>query len=148
MSPTDTFTPEFNDSHNISSGLLTLSQAAKRLPRVHGRRLHVSTLWRWCRKGHRGIFLQYVRLGRAIMVSEAMLNRFFIALAEADNVEQHPQGISTQKKNRRTTSIARRRSLDEANATLVRAGIIRPTTTCSLKTESQLDQTLMTGRAK
>jgi len=140
MNTADTVLHENCCSNETPCGFLTLSQAAKRLPHVHGRRLHVSTLWRWCRKGHRGVYLQYVRLGRTIMVSEAMLNRFFVALAEADRVEPHPRVIGTKKKNRRPNTAARQRSLDEANAILVRAGIIRPAAGCSVKAESQLTQ--------
>ena len=140
MNTADTVLHENCCSNEISCGFLTLSQAAKRLPHGHGRRLHVSTLWRWCRKGHHGVYLQYVRVGRAIMVSEVMLNRFFVALAEADRVEPHPQVIGTKKKNHRTNSAARQRSLDEANAILVRAGIIQPTAAGSVKAESQLEQ--------
>jgi hypothetical protein len=86
------------------------------------------------------VYLQYVRVGRAIMVSEVALNQFFVALAQADKAEQHPVGISPKRKSRRINSAARQRSIDEANAILIRAGIIRPMAACSVETESQLEQ--------
>jgi len=42
----------------------TLTGATKVMPRVNGKRPAVSTLWRWCRKGLRGRYLDYVRVGR------------------------------------------------------------------------------------
>ena len=43
--------------------LITLTAAAKVLPKVDGRKVAVCTLWRWCRRGMRGLFLAYVRVG-------------------------------------------------------------------------------------
>jgi len=31
---------------------------------VDGETVSICTLWRWCRKGSRGVFLEYVRVGR------------------------------------------------------------------------------------
>ncbi len=45
--------------------LITLTEATKALPTVNGKRPAICTLWRWCRKGLRGVFLaEYVRVGR------------------------------------------------------------------------------------
>jgi hypothetical protein len=44
--------------------LITLTEATKVLPTVNGKRPAICTLWRWCRKGLRGVFLEYVRVGR------------------------------------------------------------------------------------
>ena len=44
--------------------LITLTEAAKHLPKVDGKKVSICTLWRWCRKGMRGVFLEYVRVGR------------------------------------------------------------------------------------
>lgn len=67
--------------------LITLSEAAARLPRRGGRKVHTSTLWRWARKGLRGVHLQYVRLGGRIYTSDEALNRFANALAALDQAE-------------------------------------------------------------
>lgn len=60
--------------------LLTLTEATKVLPRLNGRRPAISTLWRWCRKGLRGVRLEYIRIGRNIATSREALSRFFNAL--------------------------------------------------------------------
>ncbi|MHB9070210.1 MAG: DUF1580 domain-containing protein [Sedimentisphaerales bacterium] len=63
---------------------LTLSQAAEIIPRANGRRFTSSTVWRWCRKGIRGVYLEHVCIGRAILTSEAALYKFFEELAKAE----------------------------------------------------------------
>lgn len=68
--------------------ILSLTEAAKSLPRLNGRRPAISTLWRWARKGVRGVRLDYIRVGRGIATSAEALQRFFNALAEADAREQ------------------------------------------------------------
>jgi len=64
--------------------LITLTEAAKCLPKVNGKKPAVCTLWRWCRKGLRGIFLEYVRVGRKICTTREALLRFFTDLAKLD----------------------------------------------------------------
>lgn len=59
---------------------MSLAEAAKSLPRVNGRRPSLSTLWRWCRKGLKGVRLDYLRVGRKIVTSREAMNRFFAAL--------------------------------------------------------------------
>jgi len=66
---------------------LSLTDATKELPSLGGRRLDVSTLWRWCRRGVRGERLEYARLGYRIVTSREALARFAQRLAEADDAE-------------------------------------------------------------
>ena len=106
----------------MTSDLLTLSQAAKQLPRVNGKRIHVSTLWRWCRKGLKGIRLEYSRVGRTIMVSDAALNRFFMSLAQADAEQADSNNYKPRPKRRRPGN--RQESIDQANDVLRNAGIL------------------------
>lgn len=40
-----------------TESLLSLTEATKALPRVNGKRPSISTLWRWCRRGLRGVRL-------------------------------------------------------------------------------------------
>jgi hypothetical protein len=61
--------------------LLHLSQAARLLPH----RPHASTLWRWCRKGYRGVRLEYSRMGKRIYVTAESLERFGEAVARAES---------------------------------------------------------------
>jgi hypothetical protein len=107
--------------------LITLVEATKMLPRVGGKRINVSTLWRWCKKGLRGCNLEYVRVGQKIATSSEALNRFFILLADADKAKQISGDVHWPQKHRRPTDKARQRSIEEANNVLVRAGIKEPT---------------------
>jgi hypothetical protein len=108
--------------------LITLTQAAKCLPRIDGRKVSVCTLWRWCRKGLRGVFLRYVRVGRRVCTTQTALLQFFTALAELDQPSQRQAATSTRSqprifKRRPISSSQRQRALAEADAVLERAGI-------------------------
>lgn len=64
---------------------LTLSQLARRCPG----RPHVTTLWRWARRGVKArngqrVRLRHVRVGETIYAHRDWLNDFFAALAEHD----------------------------------------------------------------
>jgi hypothetical protein len=67
-----------------SECIVTLAEAAKILPPLYGKRPAISTIWRWCRKGIRGVHLEYIRVGRNIATSREALGRFVNRLAEAD----------------------------------------------------------------
>lgn len=62
--------------------LISLADAAKELPAFNGKRVHTSTLWRWCIEGVRGIRLEHVRVGGRICTSVEALSRFTNRLAE------------------------------------------------------------------
>lgn len=102
--------------------VLSLTDASKALPKIDGKRLHISTLWRWCRKGIRGVQLDYIRLGHRVCTSAEALTRFTQQLAEVDhkpNPSQPP--IPQQPKSR--TDHQRKRDIDRAEAELAEAGI-------------------------
>jgi hypothetical protein len=62
--------------------LLSLSQAARRLPRLRaGRPVSPSTIWRWAAHGIRGIKLETIPVGGRTCTSAQALRRFFKALA-------------------------------------------------------------------
>lgn len=104
--------------------LMTLTQAARCLPKVDGRKVSVCTIWRWCRKGLRGVFLQYVRVGRRVCTTNAALLQFFTAVAELDRQCQPDTPPEPRVLHRRPiTSRRRQRTLAEADAILERAGI-------------------------
>lgn len=103
--------------------LLTLAAAARRLPRIDGRKIAIPTIWRWCRKGLRGVHLKYVRVGRKICTTHEALLRFFSALSALDK-QTPPLGRPSFLAKRRTiTSKQRLRALAEADAVLKRARI-------------------------
>lgn len=64
--------------------ILTLGQACRLLPANDGKRVHLSTLWRWCRIGVNGVRLEYLRVGRRIVTSKQALERFMTRLAALD----------------------------------------------------------------
>ena len=104
--------------------LITLTQAARRLPKIDGKKVAVSTLWRWCRKGLRGEHLEYIRVGRKVCTNPEALERFFAKLVELD--ERVPPDTRSLPPDRRRTPITskqRQKALAEADAVLRRAGI-------------------------
>jgi hypothetical protein len=103
--------------------VISLAEAARTLPRVHGKRPAISTLWRWCRKGLNGVQLEYVRVGRNIGTTIEALNRFFSALADADVPPTSPPELLKSNLRATTTSRTRERSLAEADRILAEAGI-------------------------
>ena len=104
--------------------VMSLAEAAKSLPRVNGRRPSLSTLWRWCRKGLKGVRLDYLRVGRKIVTSREAMNRFFAALAQADPhlPDAPPLELTSLQKPRRSDS-AHQRAIQRAERRLAEAGI-------------------------
>ena len=109
---------------NIAS-LVTLSQAAKLLPKVGDNHLHTSTLWRWCKKGLRGVYLEYGWMGRFIVTTPEALGRFFVALARQD-AKRTVLPARPRRRMRPRTRDQRQRQIDQANAILIKARILTP----------------------
>ncbi len=103
--------------------LLSLSEACAALPRIDGKRPHTSTIWRWCKKGVRGVHLEHVRLGHRICTSREALSRFANALAEADTASSGPSNTEPPMLCTRTPRKDRARAIAEAEASLEEAGI-------------------------
>lgn len=103
--------------------LLSLSEACAALPRIDGKRPHISTIWRWCRKGVHGIRLEYVRLGHRICTSREALNRFANALARADTTVSGSSDSESPTFSSPTPQKHRARAIAEAEASLEEAGI-------------------------
>ena len=104
--------------------IFSLSEAAGKLPRINGRRPHVSTLWRWCRKGCRGTRLEYVRVGSKIATSMEAVHRFFLAQAAADSaLESTPPPTPIQSTPKPRSETARARAIEEARRKLEAAGV-------------------------
>lgn len=110
-----------------TSELMTLAEAARSLPRLRGTRVHTSTIFRWCKRGVRGVYLKYGKIGRTIVVSPSNLQTFFMALAEADTADQPAAKAAHKRKPRRTNSTTRQREIEAANDLLINAGILKPT---------------------
>ncbi len=124
MNSENTGNASVNDgSIRTSQGFLTLSQASKILPRNNGRRIHSSTLWRWARRGCKGVHLHYVRVGRSIMVTEDGLHRFFTELAKLDVQQSHLSKPKRRKRHRHFDS-HRQRAIQESKNILRKAKIL------------------------
>lgn len=103
--------------------LITLAELSKLLPKVNGKRVNNSTLWRWCRKGRHGITLDYMRMGAKIVTTQEAAQRFFSALAEYDS--EQPRVVTPKPKKKSRSAAARERELENARAILVRAKILQ-----------------------
>jgi len=107
--------------------LITLTEATRHLPKVDGKKVSVCTLWRWCRKGLRGAFLEYVRVGRKICTTREAMLRFFTELAELDeriDADRYAKPASLKRSlPKAITSRQRQRALAQADAVLERAGL-------------------------
>jgi hypothetical protein len=101
-----------------TENVVTLSEAAAHLPRLNGRKPHTSTLWRWARKGIRGIKLETRRVGGRFVTSVEALDRFAKTLSEiplADRPDPPPKPPTDRQ---------RQRSVEQAERTLAKAGIL------------------------
>ena len=124
MKTAEAFSLEHTVSSNLLSGLIPLNEVPRRLPRRNGKRLHISTVYRWtCKKG---VYLEHWRIGRSIYTTEDALMKFFRDMADAVG-QQTTTAVSTRKPRRRASSSARQREIDEANSILIKAGILADT---------------------
>ena len=95
--------------------LLSLNEVCLRLA-VGERKPHISTAWRWCRTGYRGVKLEHVRVGRRVAVPEEALARFVEAMTRAD-AEAFAEASTPQPERRQT----RRRSAAQTSAAAAEA---------------------------
>ena len=104
--------------------VVSLTEAAKSLPSLDGRRPHVSTIWRWCRKGLRGVRLEHGRVGHRIVTSVEALTRFSQRLAELDAKEAVSACESPPPEAPRgRTERQRQQDIERVERELLRAGI-------------------------
>lgn len=87
--------------------VLTLADAAKRLPTRSGRRIHVSTLYRWSQRGCRGIRLETAQLGGSRITSMQALQRFCERLGAADARASAPMAVTSARRRREIARAAR-----------------------------------------
>jgi hypothetical protein len=64
--------------------IVSFTEAAEALPEINGKAVHPSAIWRWARKGIKGIRLETLRLGGRFLTSMEALDRFGKALAAVD----------------------------------------------------------------
>jgi hypothetical protein len=102
--------------------IITLAEAARHIPTVNGKRVHVASLWRWSMKGLSGIRLEHGRLGRRVVTSREAIGRFMNRLADADECRlSHPPSMLPQP--RTTIAAQREASIAQAHTILAKHGI-------------------------
>lgn len=101
--------------------VISLSEAAAAVP-LAGAKPHLSTIWRWCRKGIGGVRLEYLRVGRRIVTSREALGRFFQAVAQLDD-NSAPAPTAGEPPVQERTTLQRKQAIERANRTLQKAGI-------------------------
>lgn len=67
-----------------SETVISLRDAAKSLPGRNGRKVHISTLYRWTTRGLKGVRLETVHVGGIVCTSQEALQRFCDRLSESD----------------------------------------------------------------
>ena len=103
--------------------LLTFSQAAALLPRVGGRKIHCSTIYRWYANGAKGIRLKCTGLGRRLFVTRAALQEFMIDVAAA-GPQRRPRRIASAAPPKGRTDRQRDKAIGEAEAYLRKNGAL------------------------
>ncbi len=100
---------------------ISLTAAARNLPKIDGKRPHTSTIWRWCRRGIRGVRLEYAKVGGRIVTTSRCLNEFAARLAAADDPPTRPAFPAPTPRKR--TEAQRQRDIAKAERELSAAGI-------------------------
>ena len=106
----------------LEETVLTMSEAARQLPRLGGKQPHPNTIWRWCRKGLRGVTLQYAKIGGRMVTSREALVRFSEALAAVDH-EEDPRTVYMPRVRRPRLPKYRQREIERAEKYLREQGI-------------------------
>jgi hypothetical protein len=99
--------------------LVTFTEAAKRVPRINGRRPHPSSFYRWATRGLKGAKLETLKVGGRLCTSLEAVERFFRELAEKGPIHRRP--VSPEKSGGRSES-QRERAIAQAEQDLERAG--------------------------
>ena len=106
----------------IDETVITLSDAAKELPRRRGgRKAHVSCIYRWSTIGCRGVVLETLQVGGTRCTSKEALQRFFEQLSEPRPPIDTGQAQPLQVAGRRTAA-QRERQAAEAGRKLAEMG--------------------------
>lgn len=103
---------------NPNETYLTLREIADVLPRVGGKKIHLSTLHRWTIHGARGVKLETVRLGSRVLTSREAVGRFVAALSALPPRARPRRAVPEP----RATSATRQREIEAAERRLIAAG--------------------------
>ena len=110
---------------------MSLSSAARHLGNLTGRSPHVSTLWRWCLKGCRGVRLESICIGGKRFVTASAIRRFIEESTTRQTPPTPPDAavpptpaphVVRHNQRRREEIEAARRRLDELTGVTRRQG--------------------------
>jgi hypothetical protein len=99
----------------IFTDLIELSEAAKLLPKRHGKKIHVKTIKRWIVKGCRGIRLGGQKIGDVWFTSAAWLRQFHdecTRRASRESECDRPPAVVSEAARRAERELARRFGFD------------------------------------
>ena len=104
--------------------IVSLTEAAQRLPsRRAGKRVNVSTLWRWATSGSKGIRLETVRIGASRYTSMEAIQRFSDALSRrAETQTDSPSFFDSSPLGRARSAPQRQRASENADRILESRG--------------------------
>lgn len=91
-----------------------LTHAAKRAELIIGRRLALSTFYRWAGRGCKGVRLETRMLGGTRYTSEEALQRFFDRLTAVTDADRTAQVAPEPRRNRLAERVHAERVLDDA----------------------------------
>lgn len=105
---------------------LNMAQAARLCPGQP----HPSAVWRWARRGIKSraggrVYLDHVRVGGEIFVTQDALDKFFVELAVSDRPHFAPLSDLLDAEVERPKPQCRQRSIAQAEDQLRTAGILR-----------------------
>ena len=104
-----------NQDSPLNERLLSLTEVAALIGRCTGKKPSLSTIWRWCTKGVRGVRLATCRIGNGHFVRRSDLNDFITSARHHSPPEVPSITISAQESPRLTAKMNRRRAeIDEA----------------------------------
>jgi hypothetical protein len=107
---------------SIDETIISFADAAKSLPRRRqGRKIHVSTFYRWATIGCRGVVLETIQIGGSRCTSLEAMDRFFQRLSESHQARPAGAGQPGPGTGRRTIA-QRQRASTEAGRQLAERG--------------------------
>lgn len=119
----DRETSEAAAAQNTLARYIPLTRVAAEIPpRRRGRRMNVSTLYRWTTSGCRGVRLRYIQVGATRCTTRSWLDEFFAALTQASVHGPTPAGISSGAASLRIPR-SRRLAIERASRELDALGI-------------------------
>lgn len=75
---------------------IRLAEAAELLPITkNGKKIHIRTIERWIKHGHKGAFLQGIYIGASLYTSQESISRF--AAKCSPGAQQSPAAVNSRK---------------------------------------------------